>query len=103
MVEILDLTASPKSNKRYRIFIDDNGDILHYDFGAKNGQTYIDHGDKSKRNAYLRRHLANPIEKNRIENLIPSPALFAAALLWGNNTNLVDNVLHLNSLFKQKK
>jgi hypothetical protein len=31
-----------------------NGKVVH--FGQAGGQTYIDHGDKAKREAYLARH-----------------------------------------------
>ncbi len=34
--------------------IDDKAITLH--FGAKNSKTYLDHGDKNKREAYLKRH-----------------------------------------------
>jgi hypothetical protein len=106
MVEIVDLTESPKSNKRFRITLDliGTGDHLkHWDFGAKNGQTYIDHHDAKKRENYIKRHLANPTERERIENVTPSPALFSMVLLWGNSTDLTENVHHLNSLLKKKK
>jgi len=32
---------------------------------------------------YWKRHLANRTEDERITNLVPSPALFSAMLLWG--------------------
>jgi hypothetical protein len=106
MVEIIDLIESPKPNKRFRITIDLTGTgdhTKHYDFGAKHGQTYIDHHDDKKRANSLTRHLANTTERERIENIIPSPALFSAVLLWGKSPDLIENVRHLNSLFKQKK
>ena len=34
-----------------------NGVVVH--FGSKNGQTFIDHGDKLKRSNYLTRHGAS--------------------------------------------
>jgi hypothetical protein len=106
MIEIIDFTESPKPNKRFRITLDLSGTgdkIKHWDFGAKSGRTYIDEGNEVKRANYLKRHCANPTERTRIENVIPSPALFSAVLLWGHSTDLIENIKHLNSLFKQKK
>jgi hypothetical protein len=99
MIEILELINSPKAGKRFRIVINEDGVIHHYDFGAKNGSTYIDHQDKKKRAAFQARHLGNPIEAYRIHNLIPSPALFAFRLLWGSSTDLLENVISLQKDF----
>jgi hypothetical protein len=106
MIEIVDIKESPKPNKRLRITLDLTGTgehLKHWDFGAKKGQTYIDHGDVLKRNNFLKRHLANPTERHRVENIIPSPSLFSIALLWGDSTDLTENIHQLNSLLKQKK
>nr|WPF46636.1 MAG: hypothetical protein [Lake Baikal virophage 8] len=105
MVEIVDIKDSPKPNKRFRITLDltGEGDLKHWDFGAKNGQTYIDHQDEAKRTNYLKRHCANPRERERIREIIPSPALFSAYILWGQSTDLLENLVHLNSLLKKKK
>ena len=92
------VVVSPVANKRFRTYI--NGSP--YDFGFKEGSTYIDHKDKQKRENYIKRHLANPIEKKLIENLVPSPALLSAYLLWsyGNvrNTSIQENINQLNKL-----
>ena len=48
--------------------------------------TYIDHHDKTKRANYWKRHLvANRTELHLITNLVPSPELFSAMLLWGDS------------------
>ena len=47
---------SDKKNKRFVAVFSDG---THTDFGLKGGQTYIDHGDKKKRTAYLARHRKN--------------------------------------------
>lgn len=96
---IVKITNSPKQYKRYRVFLDND---THYDFGLKNGSTYIDHKDKVKRENYLKRHLANKTENDLIKNLVPSPSLFSAYLLWGPSTDLQTNINELNKLFKQK-
>lgn len=97
---MVNIKKSPLKYKRYRAFLD-NG--KHYDFGLDGGQTYIDHNDKNKRENYRKRHLGNSTEKRLIENLVPSPALFSYALLWGPYTNLQQNIEHLNSAWVAKK
>lgn len=101
-VKLLRVNKSPRQYKRFRILIRDNNVEKHYDFGLKGGSTYIDHHDKDKREAYLKRHLANPIENRLINNLIPSPALFSAKLLWGQSTSLSTNLSSLQREFDKK-
>lgn len=96
---IIKIMNSDKPNKRYKILMD-NGKT--YDFGLKNGSTYIDHFDKIKRDNYLKRHYALKKERPFIDNLIPSAALFSFYLLW-TGTNLNDNINQLNKLLKGKK
>jgi hypothetical protein len=76
-----------------------NGIMKRIRFGAPDGKTFIDHGDEVKRENYWKRHMANPVEKYRIENIIPSAALLSAVLLWGESTDLRENVDMLNGLF----
>jgi len=96
---ITKVESSPLPNKRFRVFMD-NG--KSYDFGLKSGSTYIDHHDMTKRLNYLKRHLANETENTLIKNLVPSPSLFSAYLLWGKYTTLEQNVHFLNSLWEKK-
>ena len=96
---IVDIKPSPLKTKRYRVFLD-NGN--YYDFGLKAGSTYLEHKDIFKRKAYWKRHYANPTEQILIDNLIPSPALFSARLLWGHSSDLYDNINHLNNLWAKK-
>jgi len=97
-MKIINITDSPKKSKRFRVYMDDG---KHYDFGLDTGSTYIDHHDKQKRLAYIARHLGNIREKRLIYSVTPSPALFALALLWGEHTNINDNIKSLNHLFKK--
>jgi hypothetical protein len=97
---IVKIDESPLKNKRYRVTLD-NGKT--YDFGLQGGQTYIDHKDKDKRENYRKRHLGNQIERSLIEYLVPSPALFSYALLWGAYTSLQENIAHLNAAWATKK
>jgi len=89
---------SPVKHKRFRVYLT-NG--MHYDFGLDTGSTYIDHHDPKLRSAYVSRHFANKIEKQLIENLVPSPALFSMYLLWGKYPDLGKNIDLLNNLFKK--
>ena len=104
-IQILELTASPKPYKRFRIKIregDENiGVIKAYDFGLDTGMTFLDHEDIKKREAYWKRHCGNKSEKQLIENLIPSPALFSARLLWGNSTDIMENMVELQKDFNR--
>jgi hypothetical protein len=96
---IVSVTKSPVKNKRFRVLLK-NG--RHYDFGLLGGSTYIDHHDKKLRDAYWKRHYANPTEKKLIDGFIDSPALFSAYLLWGDSTNLDKNIRDLNHLMNSK-
>ena len=98
IAKIIDVINSDKDKKRLKVILN-NG--KSYDFGLRGASTYIDHHDKQKRANYLKRHIASPLEKNLIINLVPSPALFSAGLLWGPNESLDDNIKHLNSVFEK--
>jgi hypothetical protein len=97
-MQITKIEASPIKNKRYRVTMTDG---KHYDFGLKNGSTYLEHKDPVKRTNYLKRHMGNETEKYLIENYIPSPSLFSALLLWGYSTDLDKNIKFLNSAFRK--
>lgn len=101
---IIKITRSRQKNKRYTVTMDDGKKIS---FGYKFGNTYLDHKRKDLRDAYLKRHLANETENTLIKNLVPSPALFSAYLLWSypdeNVTELEENIKILNSLWMKKK
>ena len=99
IVQIVDLMNSDRDKKRFKVMLNDG---RSYNFGLKTGSTYLDHHNEDKRRAYWARHLNNPLEKQLILNLIPSPSLFSAVLIWGPYTNIHDNIKHLNHLFKKK-
>lgn len=61
-----------------------NGKVVH--FGQAGGQTYIDHGDKAKREAYLARH-----KKRENWNDPFSAGALSRWLLWGDSTNMETN------------
>ena len=90
---------SPLKAKRFRAFLSDG---QHIDFGLLGGSTYIDHKDERKRSAYWKRHNGNKQEHHLISNIIPSPALFSAYLLWGKSSSLKENVDALNKILERK-
>ena len=96
---IIKIRKSPVKHKRYRVYMDTG---KHYDFGLDTGKTYINEGNKDKRYNYWKRHLANETELELIYNLVPSPSLFSAYLLWGSSTDLKKNVETLNKLWLEK-
>ena len=100
---IFDLKASPVSGKRFRAYIKkSNGQIEYYDFGFQGAKTFIDGRSEIDRRNYLARHLGNKTEQQLINNLVPSPSLLSAFLLWGNTRDLGKNVKYLNNLWKNK-
>ena len=60
---------------------------LEVHFGSKNGNTYIDHGDKTKRSNYIKRHQVNEDFDNPY-----SPGALSRWLLWGDSTDLYKNL-----------
>jgi len=96
---ITNLKESPVKTKRYRAFLSNGQQI---DFGLLGGSTYIDHKDERKRKAYWARHYESKQERHLIANLIPSPALMSALLLWGKSTSLRENVIELNKMLDTK-
>jgi hypothetical protein len=100
---ITDIKPSPLKYKRYRATIKlHDGSMREIDFGLKGGTTFIDGRTKIERENYLKRHLANATENKLINELIPSPSLLSAYLLWGPTKNLQKNVDELNKLWKLK-
>jgi len=100
-IEIVELLPSDLPSKRFKIVVRIDDRDYTYNFGQDGSSTYIDHGDEKKRENYRRRHYANKTEKYRIDNLIPSPALFSWKLLWGDKTDLLDNLIELQREFNQ--
>ena len=96
-MKIIKLEDSQLKTKRFRVYLNNNN---HYDFGLKTGQTYIDHKDKVKRENYRRRHYNSEREQPYIKNIIPSASLFSYFLLWGDSTNIQQNIKTLNKLLK---
>jgi len=95
---IVKIEDSPLKMKRFRVTMD-NG--KKYDIGLRGGSTFIDHADISKKSAYQKRHLGNVIERQLIENKVPSPSYLSYGLLWGKYPDLQKNVEYVNKLWKK--
>lgn len=94
-MELLKVGKSNKKDKRLTaIFRGEDGKEKRVDFGAKEGSTYIDHKDKEKRSAYVKRHGNNPLEKPYLnkKKYADKPANLAMDLLWGSSSNLKENI-----------
>jgi len=85
------ITQSDRKDKRYLATFD-NGTKIH--FGSK-GQSYIDHADKAKRDAYLKRHAKN----ENWEDPYTAGAL-SKWILWGNSSNINANIKYFKQRFK---
>jgi len=88
------IEPSTRKGKRFMITFE-NGKTTH--FGLKGGQTYIDHRDKAKRDAYLKRH-----EKNEDWNDPYSAGALSRYLLWGDSVDLETNHRSFMRKFKVK-
>jgi hypothetical protein len=95
-MKIIEIDKSNRKNKRFKVTLD-SGEIYH--FGLDTGKTYVDHGNKKKRDAYISRHLGNRTERYLIENLIPSASLFSYWIIWGDTTDLIRNIGKLNKMW----
>jgi len=88
---LLKVIQSPRKDKRY-LAIFENGKKTH--FGQEGGNTYLDHKDKNKREAYRKRH-AKDLDTND-----PYRAGYLSYwLLWGDDTNLQSAIKSYNKKF----
>ena len=86
------IQPSSKKGKRFMVSYQ-NGKTIH--FGQEGGQTYIDHGDKAKRTAYLKRH-----EKNENWDDPYTAGALSRWLLWGDSKDLETNHTAFMKRFK---
>jgi hypothetical protein len=85
------ITQSNRKDKRY-LAVFDNGTKIH--FGLKDGQTYIDHMDKDKRDAYLKRHA-----KNENWDDPYTAGSLSRFITWGDSTNINKNISDFKKRF----
>ncbi len=95
---IISISPSPLKTKRFRVLFQyKSGEKKNFDFGYKDAKnTYIDGASDAVRANYLKRHMANPIERRLITEKIASPALFSARLIWGRSRDINANIRELN-------
>lgn len=86
------ILKSTRKGKRFMVTFK-NGVTTH--FGASGGQTYIDHGDKAKREAYLKRHRVNEDWTDPY-----SAGALSRWLLWGDSSDLETNHISFMKRFK---
>jgi hypothetical protein len=98
---IISLDDSPRQGKRFRVIWQyEHGGTKAFDFGQPGANTYIDGASDQTKMNYWRRHMANTRERYLIENLIPSPSVFSAYILWGNSRNMMQNLEVLNQIME---
>ena len=85
------IVKSTRKDKRLEAIFKD-GTSIH--FGAKNGSTYIDHGDKKKRENYIKRH-----QVNEDWNTVNAGSL-SRYILWGDSNDIGKNILDYKKKFK---
>ena len=85
-MRFISLEKSNKPNKKLVIKFSEPDLTIH--FGSKNSSTFLDHHDKHKRSNYLKRHKVNE-DWNQI-----NAGSLSAYLLWGDSTDIYDNLLN---------
>jgi len=88
---LIKITPSNKPAKKYEAVFS-NGKSVH--FGLKGSNTYLEHGDKTKRANYLNRH-----RKNENWNDPYTAGALSSRLTWGHSTNLQTNIKEFNKRF----
>ena len=86
----MDIEYSKRKDKRFVAIFEDGTKI---NFGLKNGNTYIDHQDKKKRENYIKRHQVNENFNNP-----KSAGSLSRWILWGDDIDINTNI----KKFKQK-
>lgn len=76
------IKPSTRKDKRYQATFN-NGKTIHF---GSSGESYIDHGDKIKRENYIKRHAVNEDFSNPY-----SASALSRFLLWGDYKTLDEN------------
>ena len=83
-MEFISLDKSKRDGKRYVIVFDNPKRTIH--FGSDVGTTYIDEGDKEKRENYIARHKVNE-DWSKV-----NAGSLSRYLLWGKSKNINRNL-----------
>jgi len=94
-MKFVSLKESNRKGKRYVMVLDEPKRTLH--FGSDVGSTYIDHGDKTKRENYLKRHMVNEDWDS------VNPGSLSKFLLWGKSKSLKRNLAEYLERFNIEK
>jgi len=97
MLYILNIINSPIHNKRYRAIFNDQTFI---DFGRKYVESYIDHHDVDIRLKYWK-FAYNCSNAELLYWLIPCDLVLTTYLLYGDSTDILENLRILNNAFKK--
>mmetsp|Transcript_23478 Transcript_23478/g.27577 ORF Transcript_23478/g.27577 Transcript_23478/m.27577 type:complete len:98 (+) Transcript_23478:85-378(+) len=92
-MELIKLIDSKRKNKRYNAVFKINDKIKNVHFGSDKHENYTLHNDKERRARYRSRH-----KKDNINNPISAGAL-SWHLLWGDSTNLNENIKKFKKKF----
>jgi hypothetical protein len=83
-MEFVSLEKSPRDKKRYVIKFNNPKKTIH--FGYDGASTYIDEGDKEKRQNYIARHKVNE-DWSKV-----NAGSLSRWLLWGDSKNINRNL-----------
>jgi hypothetical protein len=84
------IKPSDRKNKRFQAIFPDNKTIH---FGSKAASTFIDVGDKKKRENYIKRHQVNE-DWTKI-----NPGSLSRYILWGDSSNIDKNFYDFKKKF----
>lgn len=85
------IRPSIRKDKRFQAIFPDKSII---NFGLKSGNTYIDHGDKKKRENYIKRHQVREDFNNP-----KSAGALSRWILWGDSSNIDKNFYDFKKKF----
>lgn len=88
MVKLLEVKESTNKNKKLMAVYDD-GKKIH--FGTNSNFVYNKSKTEKDRENYIKRHSANPLEKEALTKP-RTPATLSMALLWGKSRSLTANI-----------
>jgi hypothetical protein len=85
-MEFISLKESNRKGKRFMIIFNNPRQTIH--FGSDVGTTYIDAGDKVKRENYIKRHQVRE-DWSKV-----NAGSLSRFILWGDSKNLTKNLLN---------
>lgn len=77
------LTESTRKGKRFMVILPD-GKKVH--FGAEDGETYLEHKDDDKKEAWLARHGSKEMNEDWSKDGMHTAGFYSRWLLWNKKT-----------------